>query len=236
MNTKFLRISGATVASAALIFGLAACSSSGSDSATSATTGTSASASSSGPAEPVASIPSLSGESTSVALSTGFTDALTSLGLTPGVLGTAKLENGSLIFPITGGNVDYYTPGTRDPYVVGDIQHDGSGITLTAGDTVVSLENFDIDPGGSKLYAKVSAGTVAAPGTTVVGDHVYLFNLDGSTLQPLQADESAGTATLTGTRVLISPDAAALLNQTFNTTAVTDTLEVGIATIVVNTK
>ena len=230
MNSKFLRITGTTLASAALVFGVAACSSSGSDS------GSAGSSSSSGPVEPVASIPSLTGETTSVALSSGFTDALTSLNLKPGVLGTAKLENGSLIFPITGGNVDYYTPGTRDPYVIGDIQHDGSGITLTGGDTVVSLENFDIDPGGSKLYADISAGTVAAPGTTEVGKHIYLFNLDGSTLQPLQADESAGTATLTGTRVLISPDAAELLNTTFKTTAVTDTLEVGVATIVVNTK
>ena len=230
MNSKFLRITGTTLASAALVFGVAACSSSGSDSGSS-----SGASSSSGPVEPVASIPSLTGESTSVALDTGFTDALTSLNLAPGVLGTAKLENGSLIFPITGGNVDYYTPGTRDPYVIGDIQHDGSGITLTGGDTVVSLENFDIDPGGSKLYADVSAGTVAAPGTTEVGKHVYLFNLDGSTLQPLQADEAAGTATLTGTTVLVSPDAAKLLNDTFKTTAVTDTLVVGVATIVVNT-
>ncbi len=229
MNSKFLRITGTTLASAALVFGVAACSSSGSDS------GSGASSSSSGPVKPAASVPSLTGKTTSVALSTGFTDALTALKLTPGVLGTAKLENGSLIFPITGGNVDYYTPGTHDPYVIGDIQHQGSGITLTGGDTVVSLENFDIDPGGSKLYADVSAGTKAAPGTTKVGSHVYLFNLDGSTLQPLQADSAAGTATLTGTRVLVSPDAAALLNKTFNTTAVTDTLEVGIATIVINT-
>lgn len=231
MNSKFLRITGTTLASAALIFGVAACSSSGSDSGSS-----SGASSSSGPVEPAASIPSLSGESTSVALDTGFTDALTSLGLAPGVLGTAKLEGGSLIFPITGGNVDYYTPGTRDPYVIGDIQHDGSGITLTGGDTVVSLENFDIDPGGSKLYADISAGTKAAPGTTEVGKHIYLFNLDGSTLQPLKADEAAGTATLTGTTVLVSPDAAKLLNDTFKTTAVTDKLVVGVATIVVNTK
>ena len=41
---------------------------------------------------------------------------------------------------------------------------------------------------------------------------------------------------LEGTRVLISSDAAALLNKTFNTDAVTDTLLVGIAKITAHAK
>lgn len=228
MNTRLLPASATALVVGVLAVGLTACSSGSSDSSGGSSGSASASASASKGPDLVANVASLTGQTTSVALSTTFTDALSTLKLTPGVVGTAKLENGSLVFPITGGNVKYYTPGTRDPYVIGDIQHQGSGITLTGGSTVVTLQNFDIDPGGSRLYGDVSAN--GAP----VGQHLYLFNLDGSTLKPLQTDQAAGTATLTGTRVLVSPDAADLLNKTFNTTAVTDTLEVGIATIVIN--
>jgi hypothetical protein len=180
--------------------------------------------------EPIASIPALEGIDTQVALDQGFLDALTSLGLTPGVTGTATLVDGALHFPITGGNVDYYDPEAKyRPYVQGEIDHQGSGITLTAGDTVVGLSDFVIDPGTSRL-----TGTVTANGELVAND-VFIFNLDGSTLKPLETDAD-GNAVLEGTRVLISSDAAALLNKTFNTDAVTDTLLVGIAKITAHAK
>jgi hypothetical protein len=175
--------------------------------------------------EPLASIPALDGVDTAVALDQGFVDALSSLGLTPGVTGTATLVDGSLRFPITGGNVDYYDPNeSYRPYVQGVINHDGSGITLTAGDIVVGLSDFEIDPGTSRL-----TGTVTANGAEV-GKDVFIFNLDGSTLNPLETDAD-GNALLQGTTVLISSDAAALLNETFGTDAITDKLVVGIATI-----
>jgi hypothetical protein len=174
---------------------------------------------------PLASIPALDGVDTQVTLDQGFVDALTSLGLTPGVTGTATLVDGALHFPITGGNVDYYDP-EEDyrPYVQGEIDHDGSGITLTGGDIVVGLSDFRIDPGTSQLF-----GTVTANGELVAND-VYIFNLDGSTLKPLATDAD-GNAVLEGTTVYISPDAAELLNTTFGTDAVTDQLVVGIAKI-----
>lgn len=177
----------------------------------------------------VATIASLSGKDTSVKLDTGFAAALTSLGLTPGVLGSATLADGSVSFPITSGHVTVYKKGEVNPYVQGDVKHDGSGLSLTAGATTVQLENFDIDPGkNSTLYGDVSVnGKIAVK-------HANLFTLDGSTLKPLTT--SGDTATLTGTRVLISKDAAGLLNSTFKTTAVKTGLLVGIATIVVNTK
>lgn len=180
--------------------------------------------------EPIASIPALEGIDTQVTLDQGFVDALTSLGLTPGVTGTATLTDGALHFPITGGNVDYYDPAEKyRPYVQGEIDHDGSGITLTAGDKVVGLSDFKIDPGTSRL-----TGTVTLNGD-LVGNDVFIFNLDGSTLKPLETDAD-GNAVLEGTRVLISTDAAALLNDTFGTTAVTDTLLVGIAKITAHAK
>jgi hypothetical protein len=187
----------------------------------------SSSSSSSAP-EPVAAIDSLTGKTTAIALDKGFTDALTSLKLTPGVVGDAKLESGSLVFPITGGNVTVFEPGEVSPYVIGQIQHEGSGLSLTAGGTTVELTNLNVDPGVSRVYGDVSVnGKIAV-------ESAFLFQLDGRTLEPLKTE---GTdAILTGTKVEISPDAAGLLNDTFKTDAVKPGLLVGIATITVNTK
>ena len=201
-------------------FPLAACSSSdsaGSDSASSQAT----------VAKPVARINALSGDSTGIALDKGFTDALTSLKLTPGVLGTAKLTDGSLIFPITGGNVTYFKPGTVKPYVIGQVQHEGSGLSLTAGDTKVELTNFNVDPGISRVYGDVTVNG------KVVGNSLFLFQLRGATLKPLTVE--GDTAILEGTKVYISPVAAEALNGVFKTDAVTDQLLVGVAKITVNT-
>ena len=181
---------------------------------------------------PVATIPNLDGKTTSVKLDSGFTDALTSLKVKPGVLGSAKLSDGSLVFPITGGNVTVYTPGTApagEPYVQGMIMHEGSGFSLTAGDTKVSIEDLVVDPGQpATVKAKVSANG------KVVADSVKVFDLDGSTLKPLETDAGAGTATLTGTTVRLSDEAASALNSAFKVDAIKGGTTVGVATIVVN--
>ena len=105
------------VAAAALVLTpLAACSSND-DSGTSMSSSSSA-ATTTQPA-PAAEVDNLTGVSTAVKLDAGFTGALTTLGLTPGVVGSATLADGSISFPITGGNVKYWTPGTVDPYVQG---------------------------------------------------------------------------------------------------------------------
>ena len=129
--------------------------------------------------KPVASIDSLTGNDTQVTLDQGFVDALTTLKLTPGVVGTAKLTDGALIFPITGGNVTVFKPGQVSPYVIGQIQHEGSGLSLAAGGTKVELTNLNVDPGVSRVYGDVTVnGKVAA-------SSAYLFKLDGRTLNPL---------------------------------------------------
>jgi hypothetical protein len=188
--------------------------------------GSSSSSTASAP-KPVASIDALKGNDTQVTLDQGFVDALTSLKLTPGTVGTAKLANGALIFPITGGNVTVFKPGTVSPYVIGQIQHEGSGLSLAAGGTKVELTNLNVDPGVSRVY-----GDVSVNGKLAVSD-AFLFQLDGRTLKPLST--GSGTATLEGTKVEISPVAAPLLNQTFKTNAVKAGLLVGIAKITVNT-
>jgi hypothetical protein len=219
------------VASGALVFSLAACSMDDTSSDAGSSSSSSAAAEPTAEATPLASLPDLSkGVDTQVAVDQSFVDALTSLGLTPGVVGTATFTDGSFAFPITGGNVDYYDPASDvRPYVQGEIDHDGSGLSLTAADgTVVELTDFRIDPGESKLY-----GTVTANGT-VAAEDAYLFNLYGGSLKPLQTE--GDNAILEGTTVHISPDAAALLNQTFNTDAVQDEMLVGVAKITVATK
>ena len=212
-------------AAALLLGGLAACSST----ATAGSAASTPAASSSSAPTPVASIPSLKGVDTAVLLDGDFAAALTSLGLTPGTVGTATLTDGSLHFPITGGNVDYYDPAqSYRPFVQGSIKHEGSGFSLTAGSTVVELTNFTIDPGTSKLMGDVSVnGTSAAT-------QVLLFDLYGGTLKPLQMD--GDNAILEGTTVHISSVAAGLLNKTFATDAVKDQMLVGIAKITVATK
>lgn len=226
---KSLKITTSLVTAGILAASLAACTSAADDEATPSTSPSSSSSSSpstSATTAPVAALTDLSGVDTKVALDAGFVEALGTLGLTPGVTGGATLTDGVLAFPITGGNVDYYGPDSDvRPYVQGEIDHDGSGITLTAGDTVVGLSDFVIDPGSnSKL-----TGTVTVNGEEV-GTDINIFRLDGTTLNPLTSDAD-GNAVLQGTTVYISEDAAALLNDTFGTDAVTGDLEVGIATI-----
>ncbi len=216
-NSRIFKVVVGATAVAALSLSLASCSSDD----------TSANAKSK-PA-PVAKIDALSGDNTQVTLDQGFVDALTSLKLTPGVVGDATLEGGAVSFPITGGNVTYYKPGSINPYVQGLIEHEGSGLSLTAGKTVVELTNFEVDPGSSKLFGDVIVnGKEAAP-------HAQLFNLDGRTLKPLQTGPN-DTAILEGTKVTISEAAAGLLNDTFKTDAVKKGLLVGVAKITVNTK
>ncbi len=203
---------------AALAFGVAAC---GDDS--------SSSDESSADAEPQAELADLKGEATDVTLDQGFLDALEKLQVTPGPVGDAEISSGGVAsFPITGGNVTYYGPSSPvRPYVQGIIDHENSGLSLEAGDTKVELTDFVIDPGTSEL-----TGNVSANGKEIVSD-ATLFDLDGSTLKPLES-ASDGSATLEGTTVLLSDDAAALLNDTFEIDALQGGLPVGTSSITVS--
>src|SRR3954454_17363 len=178
---------------------------------------------------PVAKIPTLSGQDTAVTLDGGFVKALGTLKLTPAPVGTAQISKaGVASFPITGGNVTYYTPGTKSPYVQGMIDHDGSGLSLTGAGKTVKLTDFEIDPGQSLLTGKVTVdGKVAAASAP-------LFFLDGRTLKPLETNGN-GTSVLEGTTVKLKDEAAQLLNQTFGTDALTGGLVIGVAKITVNT-
>jgi hypothetical protein len=204
------------LAAAALSIGVAAC---GSDDDSSQPTRP----------DPVAQVDRLSGRTTAVTLDAGFVGALQSLKLTPGPLGAAKISSaGVASFPITGGNVTYYEPGSVSPYVQGEIDHDGSGLSLDGGGKHVELTDFVVDPGASVLTGKVSVdGQVAA-------ESAPLFFLDGRTLNPLEVNDN-GTAVLEGTTVKLKAEAAELLNQTFGVDALAEGLVIGVAKITINT-
>ena len=87
MINKATKVAVSLAAVAVLGTSISACSSSSKSSSSSSS---SASASSTvDPKAPLASVASLTGKSTAVKLDTGFTTALTTLGLTPSMLGTA---------------------------------------------------------------------------------------------------------------------------------------------------
>ncbi len=217
----------ATLATAAVLaLGAAAC---GSDEESPPASGQAQTQTQSQP-EPAAQIDQLTGRSTAVTLDAGFVEALTTLKLTPSPTGDADISaKGVATFPITGGNVTYYEPGSVSPYVQGEIMHDGSGLQLKGGGKTVRLTDFVVDPGGSVLTGKVTVdGEVAAESTP-------LFFLDGRTLNPLEVNENNGTAVLEGTTVKFKDESAQLLNETFGVDALKGGLVVGVAKITVNT-
>ena len=178
--------------------------------------------------KPVAEIPNVTGDTTKVTLDAGFVEALTALKVTPGPVGEATIsEKGVATFPITGGNVTYYEPGTVSPFVQGRLDHDGSGLSLEAGGKTVELTDFVIDPGKSVL-----TGTVTVDGQEAATD-APLFFLDGSTLEPLRAGEE--TAVLEGTTVKLKKEAADLLNETFGIQDLQEGLVIGVAKITLDT-
>jgi len=183
---------------------------------------------SSSPPEPVAQIDPVTGVDTQVTLDAGFVEALTALKVAPGPVGDATISNdGVAAFPITGGDVTYYDPQSDyRPFVQGTLMHDGSGLSLTAGKTKVELTDFVIDPATSEL-----TGTVSVNGKEAATD-ALLFDLDGSTLKPLISNPD-GSATLEGTTVKLSDDAAALLNDTFGIKDLKGGLVIGVSAITV---
>lgn len=220
----------ALAALSALAIGLAAC---GDDDSDESNGGSAASppAAAAPEQEPLAKIDELTGSSTKVTLDEGFVTALGDLKLTPAPVKEGSIsEAGVASFPITGGNVTYFDPEQpKRPFVVGNIEHDGSGLSLTSAEgKKVELTDFVVDPGTSVL-----TGTVSVDGEVAV-ESAPLFDLDGSTLKPLRMSDDKSKAVLEGTTVKLTQEAADLLNKTFEVDALADGLVIGIAKITVN--
>jgi hypothetical protein len=165
----------------------------------------------------VTAIPNLTGVGTSVKLDAGTAAALKSLGVSVAPAGTATFDasTSTVTFPITSGYVEIHSDTSFKPgYIVGSIEHDGSGLTLSAGSTSVELDDFVVDPGNSMLY-----GTVGGK------PDVPLLSLDGTNVK-VSKDQS-GDVVLDGTVAKLTATAAMALDQAFNTTAVKAGLPLG---------
>jgi hypothetical protein len=179
-----------------------------------------ASASAAAATDTVTAIPHLTGSGTAVTLDTATMAALKSLGVSVAPEGTATLvDNGTAVnFPITSGYAEIHSDKSFKPgYVIGSIEHYGSGLTLSAGSTSVTVSDFVIDPGNSMLYATL--------GST---PDVPLFFLNGS---GLKITESGGAVHLDGTKVELTPTATTALDNAFHTTALKPYTEIGVAHI-----
>lgn len=169
----------------------------------------------------VAAISRLTGTSTSLDLNPATAAALTSLGVSVGVNGSATASGSTVSFPITGGTAVIHSDRNYRPgYVEGVVLHQNSGITLTKGTTVVKLTNFTIDPGNSVLYGDVNGSVPAA--------NVPLLQLDGRSLVITQ---SGGAVHLDGTVANLTTTAASALNKAFSVTAFVAGMHLGIAHI-----
>lgn len=152
----------------------------------------------------------LTGGQTALTLDPGAAAALTSLGVTPGLVGAAVANpDGSLGFPVTRGRVNATT-------LAGTIDHSG-GISLTAGATVVLLTDFRIDTKAAQLTAVINGGAraaildldLSAPKVEVDGTDISVGNVAGRLTQ----------------------GAADALNGAFGVTAFTKGLTLGVATV-----
>ncbi len=156
----------------------------------------------------VTAIPNLSGVGTSVKLDAGTAKALSLLGVAVAPAGNATFDAGTstITFPITSGYAEIHSDlGHKPGYIEGSIQHTGSGFTLTAGPTQVTLTDFVVDPGNSILYGSVGG----AP-------KVPLLSLDGTAVK---VSMDSGNVVLDGTVAKLTDTAAGALNKAFNVTA-----------------
>ncbi len=169
----------------------------------------------------VTAIPSLSGVGTSVKLDGGTAAALKSLGVAIAPSGSATFDaaTSTITFPITSGYAEIHSDLAFKPgYILGSIDHAGSGFTLTAGATKVGLSDFVVDPGNSVLYGTVG-GTPMVP----------LLSLDGT---GVKVSMEGGNVVLDGTVAKLTDTAAGALNKAFKTDAIKAGTPLGVVHLV----
>lgn len=218
MALKSKKMTVAVMAGALALVG-AACG--GGDSSKPTGSASGSSAESAQAADTVTAIPALTGVGTSVTLDAGTAQALKSLGVSVAPAGSATFDAGTstVTFPITSGYAEIHSDLSKKPgYILGSVQHDGSGLTLSAGATKVTLSDFVVDPGNSVLY-----GTV---GNMV---KVPLLSLDGTNVK---VSMEGGNVVLQGTVAKLTGTAAGALNTAFKTSAIKEGTPLGVVRLV----
>jgi hypothetical protein len=153
---------------------------------------------------------------TSVTLSSEFTGALQSLGVTAATIAPAQLSNGVAAFPVTGSAIDLKT-------MKGEIIHSG-GLSLTAGNTNVRLQSFIIDTTGS---APVLTGLVVVNGAVVGRVPLFDISLSGSNIS-----NSDSVLKVTGVALTLNHSAATALNQSFGVSTFQAGIPIGTAKVI----
>jgi hypothetical protein len=157
----------------------------------------------------------IAGGSTSLALDPGAAAALTSQGIVPSPIAPAKAtKSGALSFPITGGALDRKT-------LAGRITHSG-GIRLSKGSTVVDLKRFTI-------RIKQQPDLTAAVGSS----RLAILNLD---LSKAKIAAKGRRLRVSGVVARLTKGAADALNQAFGTSAFSEGLKLGTATVAARVK
>lgn len=157
--------------------------------------------------------------STNVNLSSGFLDALQTLNVAPGVIAPTRLRGTQVNFPIIGGAIDLDT-------ALGNIEHSG-GLTLTAGKTVLGIQNFTIDTTGK---TPVITGLAVLNGAVVGRISLFDLVLPSKFKKPIQLYYGS-VLYLNGVTVNLNAGAATTLNQIFVTNAFTGGINIGTATV-----
>lgn len=157
----------------------------------------------------VTTIPALTGVGTTLTLNAATAAALSGLGVKVAPEGTATASGGAVTFPITSGYVEIHSDVHHHPgYIEGSIEHYGSGLTLSAGSTTVTLSDFVVDPGNSLLYANVNGTPDASP----------VLQLDGRKVSV--SKNGSGDVVLNGTVANLTGAAASALDSAFDTHAI----------------
>jgi hypothetical protein len=162
----------------------------------------------------------IEGGRTTVALASGFVSALGSLGVTPGTVSPTHLYKGTVNFPVTGGAIDLDTAASQ-------ILHSG-GLTLTAGQTKVTLQSFIIDTTGSPVIT----GLVSVDGKLL--GRLPLFNLSLPSGITLPLRPYVGQIILKGVGVTLNSTAAGALNSVFHVSAFAGGFNIGTAKVVID--
>ena len=162
----------------------------------------------------------IEGGRTTVALSGGFVSALGSLGVTPGTVSPTHLYNGTVNFPVTGGAIDLDTAASQ-------ILHSG-GLTLTAGQTKVTLQSFIIDTTGAPVFT----GLVSVDGKLLGRLPLFDLALPSGINLPLKPHE--GQVILKGVGVSLDTAAAGALNSVFHVSAFKGGFGIGTAKVVID--
>jgi hypothetical protein len=158
------------------------------------------------------------GGKTAVTLSSDFVNALTTLKVTPGTVGSGQLKRGVAAFPIVSGAGDLGT-------VKLEVNHRG-GLSLSAGQTIVELTDYSI----TNLDGKpVLTGLVKA-NDSLVG-RIPLFDLALTSGPKTQAIHGITVIELSGVKVTLSKTAATALNGVFQVTAFKEGLNIGTAKV-----